>query len=143
MEELLMKEILNALHETDKDFQKILKKITKECKLTIAEWQLLVKVDDEFNTQDQLSQTTGLDTSTLSRQLNALMKKKMLENQVVGHDHRHFIYQITNLGRESLMKIQTQYQTIEQQIFSVWSEEEKSMLQILINRLDKSIQKGL
>lgn len=143
MEELLMKEILNALHETDKDFQKILKKITKECKLTIAEWQLLVKVDDEFNTQDQLSQATGLDTSTLSRQLNALMKKKMLENQVVGHDHRHFIYQITSLGRESLMKIQTQYQTIEQQIFSVWSEEEKSMLQILINRLDKSIQKGL
>lgn len=138
-----MKEILNALHETDKDFQKILKKITKECKLTIAEWQLLVKVDDEFNTQDQLSQATGLDTSTLSRQLNALMKKKMLENQVVGHDHRHFIYQITSLGRESLMKIQTQYQTIEQQIFSVWSEEEKSMLQILINRLDKSIQKGL
>lgn len=138
-----MKEILNALHETDKDFQKILKEIMKDYKITIAEWHLLMKVDNEFDTQDQLSQTTGLDTSTLSRQLNALMKKKMIEHQVVGHDHRHFIYQVTPLGAESLAKIKAQYQAIEQQIFSVWSEEEKSMLQILINRLDKSIQKGL
>lgn len=139
----MMKEILNVLHETDKDYQKILKKLTKECQLTIAEWKLLQQVENEFDTQEQLSQATGLDTSTLSRQLNSLMKKEMIENQVVGHDHRHFIYQITDTGTKSLEFIQSQYHEIEQQIFSVWSEEEKSMLQILLNRLDKSMQKGL
>ncbi|QIL51274.1 winged helix-turn-helix transcriptional regulator [Weissella coleopterorum] len=138
-----MKEILNVLHETDKDYQKILKKLTKEYQLTIAEWKLLQQVENEFDTQEQLSQATGLDTSTLSRQLNSLMKKEMIENQVVGHDHRHFIYQITDTGTKSLEFIQSQYHEIEQQIFSVWSEEEKSMLQILLNRLDKSMQKGL
>ncbi|WP_246163733.1 MarR family winged helix-turn-helix transcriptional regulator [Weissella coleopterorum] len=139
----MMKEILNVLHETDKDYQKILKKLTKEYQLTIAEWKLLQQVENEFDTQEQLSQATGLDTSTLSRQLNSLMKKEMIENQVVGHDHRHFIYQITDTGTKSLEFIQSQYHEIEQQIFSVWSEEEKSMLQILLNRLDKSMQKGL
>ncbi|MCM0582869.1 winged helix-turn-helix transcriptional regulator [Weissella diestrammenae] len=136
-----MKPILEALRDTDKSYQQVLKKITMAQNVTIAEWQLLANVAQQFDTQDKLSLETHLDNSTLSRQLNSLVKKELVNHVAVGHDRRQLIYEVTDQGEAVLSNVQSAYDNLEKQVFSLWATEEKSMLQILLNRLDKSVTK--
>ncbi len=71
-----MKTILEALRDTEKAYRDVLKKISKENGITIAEWSLLAFLANGFDTQDKLSKEMNLDNSTLSRQLSSLVKKK-------------------------------------------------------------------
>ncbi|MDR3241661.1 MAG: MarR family transcriptional regulator [Lactobacillaceae bacterium] len=136
-----MKTILEALRDTDKEYQRVLKKITKDQDVTIAEWQLLTNVKASFDTQDKLSKETNLDNSTLSRQLAALVKKELVLKVAVGRDRRQLIYEVTAKGEETLTTIEAAYHALEEQVFSMWANEEKSMVQILLNRLEKSVAK--
>jgi DNA-binding MarR family transcriptional regulator len=139
--EVEMKTILEALRQTEKQYKTALTKITKDNGVTIAEWQLLQHLDDEIDTQDKLSVDTGLDNSTLSRQLHSLVKKELVASEAIGKDHRQLIYKLTILGSDTLMAINEKHRFFQENVFKVWSEEETSMLQILLNRLNKSMTK--
>lgn len=134
-----MKDSLTALREIEKEHKNALLSITKKAKLTIAEWQLLLHILDDNTTQEQLSNATSLDTSTLSRQLKSLVKKEMLDKTPTGRDKRQLIYNVTELGQQSVKLINEAYNELEANIFNRWTDEEKNLLQILLNRLEKSL----
>ena len=134
-----MKTVLEALRDTEKQYKSILTRITKEQGVTIAEWQLLNHLSEGFDTQDKLSEETGLDNSTLSRQLSSLLKKELVSNIAVGRDRRQLIYELTLKGSDVLTAV-THY---EETIFKLWSAEEKSMARILLNRLENSLSKQM
>ncbi len=117
-----MKTVLEALRDTEKQYKSILTRITKEQGVTIAEWQLLNHVSEGFDTQDKLSEETGLDNSTLCRQL---------------------IYELTLKGSDVLTAVNQQHTHYEETIFKLWSAEEKSMARILLNRLENSLSKQM
>ncbi|WP_062358714.1 hypothetical protein, partial [Weissella sp. DD23] len=96
-----------------------------------------------FDTQDKLSDETGLDNSTLSRQLSSLLKKEMVSNIAVGRDRRQLIYELTVKGNDVLTAVNEQHMIYEETAFKLWSAEEKSMVQILLNRLEKSLSKQI
>ncbi|KIS04028.1 MarR family winged helix-turn-helix transcriptional regulator [Paucilactobacillus wasatchensis] len=134
-----MKDSLSALREIERNHRSALLAITKKSHLTIAEWQLLLFILADNTTQEQLAQATSLDTSTLSRQLKNLVTKEMLHKTPTGRDKRQLIYSITELGTVSVNQINEDYHHLAQQIFDRWTDEEQNLLQILLNRLDKSI----
>jgi DNA-binding MarR family transcriptional regulator len=138
-----MKTVLEALQDTDKIYKAAVVKLTKTQGLTTAEWQLLQHVHDEFDTQEKLSKETKLDISTLSRQLGSLHKKEMVSTVAVGEDRRKLVYELTAAGEKALDAINGQHAAYVDAVFRVWSPEEKSMMQILLNRLEKSLTKEI
>lgn len=136
-----MKSILEALRESEKIHRNSLMKITKEYNLTIAEWQLLKTIMEGFDTQDKLSVKTGLDISTLSRQLKSIFNKELVDKVATGRDRRQLVYSILPQGLKAVEKINESYTAVENKIFDKWSTEEINMLRILLNRLEKSINK--
>lgn len=134
-----MKDILPALNSAAKNHKAQLFAITKATGLTISEWKLLDQVIDGHTTQEALSVTTQLDISTLSRQLKRLVEKDMLEKTAVGKDKRQLIYNVTHKGIESSTYVKTKLNALTDRIFSHWTDEEKNLLKILINRLEQSL----
>lgn len=133
-----MKSSLEALIAINKVQQTLLQRMTKRYQLTVSEWQLLDHIGGGENTQEILAQQTRLDTSTLSRQLKGLVAKEMVTKEAIGRDKRQLIYTITEQGTQTAAAINTAFEDLSDQIFEHWSTDERNLLQILLNRLDKS-----
>ncbi|GKS80416.1 MarR family transcriptional regulator [Ligilactobacillus pabuli] len=139
-----MKASLTVLLEVQKDYTQLLKKLTRQHTLTVAEWQLLQNVVDGQDTQAELVATTQLDVSTLSRQLSRLVEKKMLTIKKLGEKpttRKKYLYQITSQGQAALDGMNTDFQTMNTELFSQWTEEEQNLLKILLNRLKTSFDR--
>jgi DNA-binding MarR family transcriptional regulator len=134
-----MKDSLIALRDIEKNYKSVLLAITKRSKLTIAEWQLLLQIEAGYRTQEQLSDATKLDTSTLSRQLKNLVTKEMLQKTPTGRDKRQLVYSMSQAGKKAIIEIDTAFADLSTRIFDRWTDEENNLLRILLNRLDKSI----
>ncbi|KID42567.1 MarR family winged helix-turn-helix transcriptional regulator [Fructilactobacillus fructivorans] len=136
-----MKNSLTALRVVGKIHQQQLQALTKKSNLTISEWQLLIAITDGYTTQESLSQSMELDTSTLSRQLKRLVEKEMIRKKAVGQDKRQLIYSITDKGKNACNQINSDYADLSTRIFNQWTDEEKNLLKILLNRLETSMKK--
>ncbi|MYV05059.1 MULTISPECIES: MarR family winged helix-turn-helix transcriptional regulator [Furfurilactobacillus] len=136
-----MKQSLEALRDSEKIHRAQLLALTKQYQLTIAEWQLLMNLADGHTTQEQLSAATTLDTSTLSRQLKSLGTKAMIDKEATGRDHRQLIYHVTEQGQQALTDINQGYEQLTATVFDKWTDEEKNLLQILLNRLETSLSR--
>jgi len=136
-----MKSSLAALMAINKVQQTLLQRMTKQYQLTVSEWQLLDHIGSGENTQEILAERTKLDTSTLSRQLKGLVKKKMVTKEAVGRDKRQLVYTITAAGTETVTAINTAFEKLSDDVFEHWSTDERNLLQILLNRLDKSLDR--
>ncbi|MFB9770474.1 MarR family winged helix-turn-helix transcriptional regulator [Lactiplantibacillus modestisalitolerans] len=136
-----MKSSLAALAAAAKQQTAILKTMTKRQGITVAEWQLLLQLQAGADTQEKLAAVMQLDTSTLSRQLANLVKKECLDKQAVGRDRRQLIYSMTATGEAALAQIGTDYQQFEAAVFDKWPQDEQNLLRILLNRLNKSVER--
>ncbi|WAD02004.1 MarR family winged helix-turn-helix transcriptional regulator [Levilactobacillus brevis] len=136
-----MKSSLEALIAINKVQQTLLQRMTKRYQLTVSEWQLLDHIGGGENTQEILAQQTRLDTSTLSRQLKGLVAKEMVTKEAIGRDKRQLIYTITEQGTQTAAAINMAFEDLSDQIFEHWSTDERNLLQILLNRLDKSLDR--
>jgi DNA-binding MarR family transcriptional regulator len=138
-----MKTIFEALKQAEEQHKIVLLTITKNYGITIAEWKLLNLLRNHINTQDKLSIETGLDHSTLSRQLHSLQKKELVMSAAIGHKNRQLHYELTVAGDDTLEEANVKYASFQDRVFQLWSDEELNMLQILLNRLHKSMKKPL
>ncbi|GBG95884.1 MarR family transcriptional regulator [Ligilactobacillus salitolerans] len=139
-----MKESLAALIDVQRNYQQILKKMTKKHSLTIAEWQLMQNISDGNQTQTQLVAVTQLDVSTLSRQLGRLVEKKLLAVEKLeekGAARKKYLYQLTDVGRKAFEDMQADFFSMSQDLFGPWTKEEQNLLKILLNRLKTSFER--
>ncbi|WP_283678163.1 MarR family winged helix-turn-helix transcriptional regulator [Lentilactobacillus sp. Marseille-Q4993] len=136
-----MKSILSGLLDSASSYNLHLYRTTKQKELTVSEWRLLGHIVDGLDTQEKLSDFTRLDISTLSRQLKRLFEKEMVTKVAVGKDRRQLVYSPTDKGNNALRSINEEIRKANDVVFNHWTEEEKKLLKILINRLDKSINR--
>lgn len=134
-----MKKTLLALSDLSKKHQLHILHNTKNNGLTIAEWNLLKQIQQGCDTQDKLAEKTGLDISTLSRQLKRLTEKEMIQKTAIGRDKRQLIYSVSDQGIVSFENIESLNDSLYGKLFKDWTKEELEMIDTLINRLDKSI----
>ncbi len=138
-----MQSSLAALTATAKQQTAMLKQITKAQGVTVAGWQLLLQLQAGHDTQEKLAGVMQLDTSTLSRQLASLVKKEKLSKEAVGRDRRQLIYHLTDAGEEAVRLINADYQRYEAAVFDKWPQDEQNLLRILLNRLNKSVDRTM
>ncbi|AYM03294.1 MULTISPECIES: MarR family winged helix-turn-helix transcriptional regulator [Levilactobacillus] len=136
-----MKSSLAALIGISKVQQTLLQRMTKQHHLTVSEWQLLDHIGGGENTQEILAAKTNLDTSTLSRQLKGLVTKNMVTKKAIGRDKRQLVYTITDQGTATAEDINSAFESLSDDVFEHWSTDERNLLQILLNRLDKSMDR--
>lgn len=141
-----MRSCLDSLLVIQKQYQETLKKMVKNYGLTIAEWQLLVKIIKGNHTQESLAELTNLNVSTLSRQLAKLAAKQFVDclpDDASGYNggRKKINYIETSKGKEAVKQLQEEVKAFAAKLFMHWSKEEQDMLQILLNRLSKSFER--
>lgn len=137
-----MADILENLSVAAKALQSRTSKLTKQYRVTIAEWKLLRQIKLGVITQDAMAEAMQLDNSTLSRQLKNLTEKQFTSKTAVGKDRRQLEYALTPAGEEALSHIDTDYEALTDAVFHYWPEDEQQMMKILLNRLTRSIERA-
>jgi DNA-binding MarR family transcriptional regulator len=144
--EIAMRSCLASLLVIQKQYQEVLKKMVKNHGLTIAEWQLLVKIINGNHTQERLAELTNLNVSTLSRQLAKLVAKHFVDClpdnvSVYSGGRKKINYIETSKGKEAVKQLHSEVKIFAEKLFEHWSKEEQDLLQILLNRLSKSFER--
>ncbi|WP_027107234.1 MarR family winged helix-turn-helix transcriptional regulator [Ligilactobacillus ceti] len=142
-----MKDSLESLLDIQKIYQKKLQTLAKKHHLTISEWRILQQIQAGQNTQALLAAESDLDVSTLSRQIARLVNKGYLDIEKLAAQQRYArrinAYHLNDLGATQLTNMNQDFQKLSQIIFSHWGDEEKNLLKILLNRLEKSLIRSL
>ncbi|MDN2452247.1 MarR family transcriptional regulator [Lactobacillus sp. UCMA15818] len=138
-----MKSCLDSLIDLQRQYREKLVALSQKNGLTLAEWQLLLKIVDGASTQEKLAKMTQLNVSTLSRQLSKLLSKEFVvkKSQESQQGRRFFAYTSTFRGLDAIADMKKDIAQYSKQLFSHWSEEEQNLLQILLNRLSKSMER--
>lgn len=139
---LTMDDILENLSIAAKTLQNRTSKLTKQYRVTIAEWKLLRQIKQGVITQDAMAEAMQLDNSTLSRQLKNLTEKQFTSKTAVGKDRRQLEYALTPSGEEALLHIDTDYEALTDAVFHYWPDDEQQMMKILLKRLARSIERA-
>lgn len=137
-----MDDILENLSIAAKTLQNRTSKLTKQYRVTIAEWKLLRQIKQGVITQDAMAEAMQLDNSTLSRQLKNLTEKQFTSKTAVGKDRRQLEYALTPSGEEALLHIDTDYEALTDAVFHYWPDDEQQMMKILLKRLARSIERA-
>ncbi|WP_252180870.1 transcriptional regulator [Pediococcus stilesii] len=132
-----MKDSLEALDLISKKRQEVIKKSCREANGTPADWKISNFLKDEFLSIQDLSKISGLDISTLSRQVKRSAEKKLIM-RLPGQSRK---FQTTKKGAIFRSYVNEQVQLFDQKLFENWSDEELSMLNILTNRILKNALK--
>jgi len=113
------------------------------CGLTLAQCHALVEIGraKQISLID-LSNTIGLDTSTMSRTVNNLVTKKMAKRELDPSDRRYVTIQLTTAGSLSFREIETSMETYFQKIYESIAEKDRQTvlksLSILLKAIDES-----
>ncbi|KAF0426773.1 transcriptional regulator [Pediococcus acidilactici] len=136
-----MKASLTALEEIAHIRNSYLKKYCSEMAGTIADWKMVNYVNDARLTTLNLVELSGLDKSTVSRQLKHAAQHNFLQKHSNDSDQRKSTFTITDKGSTLKSYVNQQMAKFDQRLFDNWSEEESAMFQILINRVLKNALK--
>ncbi|MDT1938851.1 MULTISPECIES: MarR family winged helix-turn-helix transcriptional regulator [Carnobacterium] len=113
--------------------------VLKKHILTKSSLSLLNHLDSNPKTIKELSHDTNLDKSTLSRQVDTLIKKN-LAMEIEHLDRRLRTVQISDYGQELQKQIHQQLDEKWDTLFQLWSNEEKQLLMVLLGRMNRSFQ---
>jgi DNA-binding MarR family transcriptional regulator len=99
-------------------------------------------IGEDEKTLKEITEASGLDKSTVSRQVNALVKKNMV-TKTTGEDKRYAYFTLSKEASEVVNQYTTSFETLLSHTLSGWTEEEKQMLLVLLGRLNRSLTNNL
>jgi len=136
----------NALLEKTSEFNLLYKRITEQLlakiNLSSSAINLIKLLGDQELTLTEVTKSSRLDKSTVSRQMNALVKKEYVA-KTTGKDKRFAYFTLTDNAREVYDSYQADLEEQFNTILSGWTEEEIHMLTVLIGRLNRSVTNRL
>ena len=136
----------NALLEKTSEFNLLYKRITEQLlakiNLSSSAINLIELLGDQELTLTEVTKSSRLDKSTVSRQMNALVKKEYVAKTTVK-DKRFAYFTLTDNAREVYNSYQADLEEQFNTILSGWTEEEIHMLTVLIGRLNRSVTNRL
>ncbi|MFC6169100.1 MarR family winged helix-turn-helix transcriptional regulator [Loigolactobacillus jiayinensis] len=136
-----MKQLFNTLQSIERQRQRYERQLYQQFNFNHADVRLLEFLRTTAQTLTELQQLTNLDISTLSRQLTALTRKKMLVKQADQKDQRKRYFVLTDFGKNQFMTFNQARTKMETAIFANWSAEEQQLLRVLLKRLLSSTQR--
>lgn len=130
--------LLEKVTEMNQLYKQVAELILQEHGLSSSAINLIKLIGDDEYTLKDITQKSRLDKSTVSRQMNALVKKEFV-TKTTGEDKRYAYFTLTDKGLNVFSNYHNHLENKFESILSGWTEEEVHMLTVLIGRLNRSM----
>ena len=132
-----IKDMLKNMSDFNTQYLHIKKNILSKQNINASTVNLVSIIGDETMTLKEITEISELDKSTVSRQINVLVKEKLVTRNV-GEDKRFSYFELTDEPKVVYQQYITDFVEYVDQALKGWSEEEKQMFLVLIGRANYS-----
>jgi len=123
------------------DLQSLVRKNNKNLSLSLSQIVVLSSVPAMGTTMSSLSFRIGVDNSTLTRLINVLENKGLVQKTSNPEDKRSTIVRLTKLGEENVKMIEFNIKRSSKDVVNTFSSLEKGTLIDIFNKLHWNISK--
>lgn len=135
-------ELLDKLNAFDNQFSRIKKQILDKQNLNSSTVNLISIIGNETMTLKQITEISELDKSTISRQINVLVKNGLVIREV-GEDKRFSFFELSEEAKDMYQQYIEDFVDYFDDTLRGWTEEEKHMFSVLVGRANYSMSNAL
>lgn len=133
-----IQDMLEKIVAFNHEFSKVKKKILGMQQINASAINLISIIGDETMTLKEITEISELDKSTVSRQMNLLVKQKLVTRET-GQDKRYSFFELSDEAKEIYQNYTDDFVKYVEDALMGWSEEEKQMFSVLIGRANYSL----
>lgn len=130
--------LLEKVTEMNQLYKQVAELMLHEHGLSSSAINLIKLIGNDEYTLKDITQKSRLDKSTVSRQMNALVKKEFV-TKTTGEDKRYAYFTLTDKALDVFSNYHKHLEEKFESILSGWTEEEVHMLTVLLGRLNRSM----
>lgn len=135
------KDILYVILKLGHKMKRKVQNKLKQYDITLEQWLLLYfAYQNEGCNQKKLSETSSRDTGAMTRSLNTLENKGLIERKSSYQDKREFLIYLTSEGKELYRETSRLMSQNAQELKSVFSESELEHFMYLLDKLDSNLE---
>ncbi len=113
----------------------------KDHDVTLEQWYLLYFLyQKEGCNQKKLAEATSKDTGAMTRSLNLLESKGLVERKTSYHDKRQFLIYLTDKGKDLYRETSVLMLQNAQEIESIFTRSELEEFKYLLNKLGSNLE---
>lgn len=131
-------QLLDKVSEFNHLYKHLTDHLLQELGLSHSTINLIELIGDEELTLKEITSRSRLDKSTVSRQMNALVKKDLV-TKTIGTDKRFVYFKLNEQASVVFSNYNEKLEEKFKKILSGWTEEEAHMLTVLVGRLNRSM----
>lgn len=132
-----IEELLENISVFNNQFMQTKKDILSRQNLNASAVNLISIIGDETMTLKEITEISELDKSTVSRQINVLVRDQLVFRNT-GEDRRFSYFELTEEAKSIYKQYVKDFTKHVDQALNGWSEEEKQMFLVLIGRANYS-----
>ncbi|GEK90678.1 MarR family winged helix-turn-helix transcriptional regulator [Alkalibacterium kapii] len=131
-------QLLDKVTELNQHYKYLTDHLMHELGLSHSTINLIEFIGEEEMTLKEITKKSRLDKSTVSRQMNALVRKELV-TKTTGTDKRFVYFKLNDQANKVYSNYQLKLEEKFKSIVSGWTEEEAHMLTVLLGRLNRSM----
>ena len=117
------------------DLQSLFRKNNKNLPLSLSQIVVLSSIPALGTTMSSLSLRIGVDNSTLTRLINVLENKELVQKTSNPDDKRSTIIVLTKLGEKNVKMIETNINRFSEHVVSSFSSSDRNAMKETLNKL--------
>lgn len=137
-----LEDMLEKIVTFNKQFLQIEQEILKTHKINASAVNLISIIGDYRMTLTDITAVSGLDKSTVSRQINGLVKEELVLRET-GEDKRYSFFELSENAKIIYSNYLTNFTDYIENALRGWSEEEKHMFSVMVGRANYSLSTAL
>lgn len=137
-----LKEMLEKISLFNKQFIRIEQEILAIHSINSSAINLISIIGDERMTLKEITEVSELDKSTISRQINGLVKNELVLRET-GEDKRYSFFELSESAKMIYNDYISSFVKYLDEALKAWSEEEKHMFSVMIGRANYSLATAL
>lgn len=134
-----IKVLFERLNLLNNRYSQITQKILDEQKIKLSAINLISIIGEEKLSLKEITEASELDKSTISRQINTLVKEELVL-KTTGKDRRFSFFELSKNAKIIYNKYKQDFIACLEDSLKGWLEEEKQMFSVLIHRANFSFQ---
>ena len=132
-------ELVDQLNEFQLLYSTIEKTVLKNNHLNQSSFSIMSQLVEQALTLKELTALFSLDKSTLSRQINVLVKQGLIIKEVAS-DKRIYYLSISKEANQLVNAVRFEIEFYVTDLFKAWPNEEKQLLLVLLGRVNRRIR---
>ena len=132
-------ELVDQLNEFQLLYSTIEKKVLKNNHLNQSSFSIMSQLVEQALTLKELTALFSLDKSTLSRQINVLVKQGLIIKEAAS-DKRIYYLSISKEANQLVNAVRFEIEFYVTDLFKAWPNEEKQLLLVLLGRVNRRIR---